>query len=145
MEVNSFDRANAYISHYTSLSWDSIADATATTEANGMFSLRRDGITSLSPFAVFDENTVTGINETAKALEFRMFPNPSTTNMIISCPEANNENLMVDIMNIQGGIVKSYNLTSDNYSIPVSELANGSYIARVYNAKVNGVQKFTKM
>lgn len=146
MEVNSFDRANAYISHYTSSNWDVTADAAATAETSGMFSLRRDNLTSLSPFAVFDGNTITtNITEAANALEFRMFPNPSTTNMIINCPEANNENLMVDIMNIQGGIVKSYNITSDNYSIPVSELANGSYVARVYNAKVNGVQKFTKM
>lgn len=146
MEVNGFDRANAYVSHYVNADWDATADMAATTEANGMFSLRRDGLTSLSPFAVFDESTVvTGIKEAANTLQFLMFPNPASTNMIINCPEANSENLMVDIMNIQGGIVRSYNITSDNYSIPVADLASGSYIARVYNAKVNGVQKFTKM
>lgn len=144
-EVNGFNRSSAHLSHYTESNWDMAANVAATAEANNMFSLRRDGLTSLSPFAVFDENTITGIKETANTVEFRMFPNPASTNLIINCAEANNANLQVDIMDIQGSIIRTYNLSSDNYSLPVGELSNGTYIARVYNANINAVQKFTKL
>ncbi len=43
MEVNSFNRADAYISHYTGGNWDMTTRTSANTETNGMFSLKRTG------------------------------------------------------------------------------------------------------
>ncbi len=51
-EPVSFDRAQAYVSHFLAGSWDTQPTASAT--GADPYSLSRSGITSLSPFAVFD-------------------------------------------------------------------------------------------
>ena len=72
MEVNAFTNAAAYISHYTGGSWDATATAAATAQGGGMFSIQRTGLTSLSPFAVFNQNTSTNIEE-VKAVQFEVW------------------------------------------------------------------------
>ncbi len=51
-EQATFDRSQAYVSHYLAGSWDT--QPTAAAGGNGPYSLTRTGVTSLSPFAVFD-------------------------------------------------------------------------------------------
>ncbi|MBK8966650.1 MAG: hypothetical protein IPM36_08185 [Lewinellaceae bacterium] len=51
-ELASFDRTNAYIAHFLASSWDTQPTASAT--GADPYTLSRSGITSLSPFAVFD-------------------------------------------------------------------------------------------
>lgn len=145
LEVNSFDRTMAYVSHYTNGAWDATATASATTEANGMFSIRRDGITSLSPFAVFDNKTVTGIKETANAVEFKMFPVPANNTISFTYNDDANSNMKVDILDAQGNVLGTYELGASNSAVSISNLAAGTYLARVYNNQVNSVQRFTKL
>jgi hypothetical protein len=144
LEVNSFNRSAARLSHFVSGSWDTNTNAAAKAEANSMFSLRRNGLTSLSPFAVFDQNTSIGIKDVA-SVEFGMYPNPTAEQLIISCTNATEKNMMVDIMDVTGSVIKSYNMTSDKYSVPVATFANGTYFARVYNDKVSTVKPFSKL
>lgn len=145
MEVNSFNRSMAYVSHYTNSAWDATATANATAEANGMFSIRREGITSLSPFAVFDNNTVTGIKEAANAIEFNMFPVPANNTISFTYNDAANTDMKVDILDVQGSVLGTYELGSSNSAVSISNLASGTYLARVYNNNVNSVQRFTKL
>lgn len=145
MEVNSFNRSMAYVSHYTNNAWDATATASATTEANGMFSIRRDGITSLSPFAVFDNNTVTGIKEAGNSVEFNMYPVPANNAISFTYNDAANSDMKVDIMDVQGSVISTHELGNSNTTVSVSNLASGTYLARVYNNNVNSVQRFTKL
>jgi hypothetical protein len=144
LEVNSFNRSTAHLSHYINGNWDTSADIAATAEVNSMFSLRRDGLTSLSPFAVFGQVTPNGVKNVAAA-EFNMFPNPTAERLVINCTNALEENMMVDIMNATGSVIKRYNITSDSYNVPVAEFATGTYFARVYNDKVSTVKSFSKL
>ncbi len=144
LEVNSFDRNASYLSHYSDTTWDSSPYVAATSESNGMFSLQRNGFTSLSPFAVYGQRVVAGIQDT-KVVSFNMFPNPTTNSLVISYINAAAENMKVDIMNITGSIIGTYNISSDRFDVPVSELANGTYFARVYNGNVSAVKSFSKL
>ncbi len=144
LEVNSFHRSSARLSHFTNGNWDAQANTSATAEANSMFSLRRDGLTSLSPFAVFGESATVGIKEMAN-VEFGMYPNPTAERLVISCTNASEEHMMVDIMDVTGSVLKTYNMNADKYNVPVAEFANGTYFARVYNDKVSTVKPFSKL
>jgi hypothetical protein len=145
MEVNGFNRLAAYISHYTSGMWDVTATANAQLEANGMYSIRREGITSLSPFAVFDENTTTGVSELV-ALEFNVFPNPATSHITITTSELPSDVLHVEVVNMIGNVMAVYDINGTSTSIPVDRLSQGNYFLRVYNdGKLAVVKKFARM
>jgi hypothetical protein len=145
MEVNAFTNAAAYISHYTNGSWDVNATAAATAQGGGMFSLQKTNITSLSPFAVFNQNTSTNIFETTKTIEFEVYPNPASNHIIVKNNGVSTDALNVDVTNVIGQVVSSYKLTDNTLDIPLSELHKGSYFIRIYNNKINEVKKITKM
>lgn len=145
MEVNGFNSAAAYISHYTGGAWDASATAAATAEGGGMFSLQRAGITSLSPFAVFDANTVTGIERVNRDLEFVVFPNPASTHVWVKNNSNSAEVINVDVTNMIGELVGSYRITGNMLNIPLDGLYSGNYFIRLYNNNMNVVKKFTKM
>src|SRR5690606_26705158 len=83
MEVNGFDRSAAYISHYVDGAWDVATTAQAQTTTSGSFMLTRNGITSLSPFAVVNEDAVTAVENIA-ASEFEIYPNPAVNQAFIN-------------------------------------------------------------
>jgi hypothetical protein len=145
LEVNGFNHNAAYISHYTNGSWDASAAVSATAQGNGNFSLVRNNITSLSPFAVFDQNTTTAVAEVSKDVKFELFPNPASTNILVKNVSATTDVLNVDVTNMIGQVVATYRLTDSDLTIPVSNLFDGNYFIRIYNTKINVVKKFTKI
>jgi len=145
-EVNGFIRTNDYISHYTSSNWDMNTFASASASGSGLFSIGRNNLTSMSPFAVFDSSTSpAGINELADNAAFQMYPNPASENLYVKTGSVQGELVYADILNICGQVVSTSRLDNATItSIPVKALANGIYFLRLYNDKMNVIQKFVK-
>lgn len=139
-EVNGFNNASCYISHFTENEWDIAAEAAATAQANGSFSISRSGITSLSPFRVADEETV-GIFS-REQITFNFYPNPTTDFLQIEVPENVNPK-QITILNLQGQVVKT--IVTDNQKfiqLNVSDLNVGMYLLELEGAST---QRFSKL
>jgi hypothetical protein len=142
-EVNAFDRAMAYVSHYTSGHWDVAASASAQVEANGMFSLERTHVTSLSPFAVFDEHTATSTEELA-SFPVNLYPNPASS--VLTIQTGSLEEVRIEVVNIIGRVVADWRLSGPSATIPVAYLNQGSYFVRLYSGEeLVAVERFIKM
>lgn len=141
MEVNSFNRTKAYISHYTNGSWDTQA-ASAATMSGSMYSMTRAGITSFSPFAVFDENTTLSVNEVVANTHISLYPNPANDVINISV-QGNNNDMNARIYNVSGQMVYQTAVQS-NSSINISNLPSGMYYIKLDGETANGMQKFIK-
>jgi len=145
MEVNGFNRAAAYLSHYISGGWDMSATAAATSEAGGMFSIQKMALTTLSPFAVFDQNTTTAIDDINNDIQFEVYPNPTIANINIQNTAASTEAVNMDIYNSKGELMGNYKLTDAASTISVDGLANGTYFIKFYNNSINSTKRFIKM
>src|SRR5690606_28396636 len=101
---------------------------------NGMFSMKRNNITSLSPFSVRQVNTTSVAKLNTELVN--VYPNPA--NDILNVDIKNNSNANISIMDMLGREVLYVNA---NQIIDISGLTNGVYII-----KINGeqVSKFTK-
>ncbi|MCB0699859.1 MAG: T9SS type A sorting domain-containing protein [Chitinophagales bacterium] len=139
MEVNSFNRAMAYISHYTGGNWDTYGAAAATVASNGMYKISRMGLTSFSPFAVFDQNTKVSVNNITADKGVDIYPNPASNTLYIR----NASNATAEIVNIAGKKVLSTEV-SNNTGIDISTLSNGLYFIRLSGDDVKATFKFIK-
>ena len=146
-EVNGFVHTNDYISHYTSGAWDTYAFANATASGSGMFSIQRNNLTSMSPFAVFDSSTApSGINELVNNSLLQIYPNPTSEFLNVKNVWTGNGQVFADIVNICGQVISTTELNNSSItSIPVKGLTNGVYFVRLYNDKIDVVQKFIKV
>jgi hypothetical protein len=93
-QVNSFNTADVYLSHYTNGSWDQSNGLQATSLSGGMMSVTRAGITSFSPFAVFS-GSAAGINTISNNVGFSSYPNPANNTMTISVDTKTTDNIKV--------------------------------------------------
>lgn len=141
MEVNSFNRAKAYISHYTNGNWDADV-ASAASMSGSMYSMTRTGITTFSPFAVFDENTTLSVDEVAATTNISLYPNPATDVINISV-QGNNSDMNAEIYNVSGQMVHRA-VVQNNSSINISNLPDGMYYIKLNGETANGTQKFIK-
>ncbi|RYE26256.1 MAG: T9SS type A sorting domain-containing protein [Sphingobacteriales bacterium] len=139
MEVNGFDRTMLYLSHYTSGNWDVNATASATTEANGMFSTKRNNITSLSPFAVMGQNanTTDVKNVLANNATITVYPNPAVNSISVN---GNYNN--AKIYDLNGKMIKASSMS--NNSIIVSELPAGVYTILLNGDNGSATSRFVK-
>lgn len=130
-EVNAFNNADAYISHYTGAAWDATATASATLNAQGRYELSRSGITSLSPFAVFDGSTAVGVQET-EALSVSLYPNP-VTNVVTYNLSGQKNHTQIDLYNASGQLVTTQTAQGNRGTIDVSTLPAGVYTIKITN------------
>jgi hypothetical protein len=145
MEVNGFNAAASHITHFTSASWDVTAASVAVDEADGMFSLQRNNITSLSPFAVFDNNTETAITEISNDSRFEIYPNPAAYTITIQNSTASTEPMNMDVYNSAGQLVLATQLANVTSTVSVENLVSGNYFIKFYNSQVSSSKKFIKM
>jgi hypothetical protein len=146
-EVNGFVNTDyAYISHYASM-WDNIGDSMIAVVAGGLNSLTRANVTSMSPFAVFDQSTIpTSINEVAKSNGgIAIYPNPTSQSLYIQNTTGVAGVVYVEIYNTIGQLVSKSQFNDSQTAIPVSGLADGMYLIRSYNDNMDVVKKFSKM
>ncbi len=141
-EVNGFDRTNAYISHYTNSDWDSQVAGSATSGANSTYEISRNGLTSLSPFAVADENAELTVDEN-ELLTIDLYPNPCTDVMNISYAENGNEYIF-EITDLSG---RNCDIAANaENQMDVSGLSQGTYLLKMTNTETNkvSVKQFIK-
>jgi hypothetical protein len=140
MEINAFNRASAYVSHYTNGNWDVTATAAATAASNGMFSLTRNNVTSLSPFAVVGGNAITtSVNNVAANTAITVYPNPTAKVLNI---KANGNPTHAQVYDYSGRLVLSVPVI--NNSVIVDQLPAGLYTARFTGNGFVAVEKFSK-
>jgi len=139
MEVNSFNRAKAYISHYTSGAWD-VQTASAAGTSGSMYTMTRTGITSLSPFMVAQEAAATFVPVvTVTQPAIHVYPNP-TTGILHFTATAGIES--VTICDMVGKCIQSIQVLND--AIDVSTLPAGNYVIHFIGKDVNVAQQFEK-
>lgn len=143
MEVNGFDRSQVYISHYTNGKWDASATAAAGTSGT-MYTATRTGITSLSPFAVFDANTKVSVEEIISAENnLYIYPNPAAE--VINVDGVNQyvaESWL--IIDVTGKVIKRGPVSGKNLHIPISELSKGVYLLQIQGEDRDIKMKFVK-
>ena len=146
-EVNGFVHTDDYISHYESF-WDDIGDSMTAMSSGSLYFVTRTNITSMSPFAVFDQQTVpTGMKEIVKNTgDIEIYPNPAYENLYAKNTTGSNRLVYVEIYNTLGQIVLRTQFKNDTViTIPVYGLATGSYIIKFYNDTMQVVKKFSKL
>jgi len=141
-EVNGFDRTNAYISHYTNSDWDTQTAGSATSGANSTYEISRNGLTSLSPFAVADENAELSVDEN-NLLTVNLYPNPCTDVMNISYSGADNQ-YSYQVTDVSGRIYKV--ASTGTNQMDVSGLSQGTYLLKMIDNQTNqvSVRQFIK-
>jgi type IX secretion system substrate protein len=145
-EVNGFIHTGDYISHYISGAWDKSSDSlNATNVTGGMFSIERLAVTSMSPFAVFNRNAITGIDEVVVGKAFNVYPNPVSGNLYIQNNTGTTGVTHADVLNILGQVVGTYTLTNTMTIVPMEGLTTGDYFIRLYNDKMTVVEKVVKL
>jgi len=143
MEVNGFDRNNAYISHYTSAAWDAPTATSAATVGTGIYQITRSNVTSLSPFAVVDDNSAVGITEKEIA-SANVYPNPTAD--VLNISTAVNTNYSVVVYDAIGNIVMTKDITTQDSakSIDMSTLNSGIYFVRITGENIQSVKRIVK-
>lgn len=141
-EVNGFTNAQSYISHYTNAAWDVSATAAATVNGQGNFELTRTGITSLSPFAVFDSNTAVGVDE-AEELSVSFYPNPAV-DVLNYDMAGNTASMQIDVFDAAGRIVLTKTEQSSRGVIDMSDYPAGIYTIRIANEEQNQTARIVK-
>lgn len=140
MYVNGFNSASASVAHYTGGSWNVNSFGPVTAEGNGMFSITGTGYTSLSPFAVFDSNTLTSVAETPEKPVISVFPNPTTDVVNISVTEPTKYK-RVRVFNMIGAEMVSIPVTSTLTSVDMTGMAPGVYFVSIDNVTTQRIIK----
>lgn len=137
-EVNGFNRAVSYISHYTNGSWDSYNYSAASSGNFGTFISSRTGILSLSPFAVLDTAIALGTNELT-AGEIGVYPNPSNDFVNVTMPSTMHDTYVYELFDMSG---KSLFRTENNNQMNRFDLAKfdrGCYMMKITSLTTNQV------
>lgn len=131
MQVNGFDNTQAYVSHYTNGAWNTSALTAATAGGGGTFSLALTGVTSFSPFAVFDKNTNvnTGISSITADNSLSIYPNPAGSTVHIGVPDPSAD-YTVAVYNMSGQLI--FEREANSNSLDVSSLSIGLYSVAIY-------------
>lgn len=127
--VNSFNSAQAYISHYVNGAWDVSASTAATVNAQSRFEISRAGITSLSPFAVFDNNTAVGI-EARETISFNFYPNP-TLDVVNYTLTGNSGATLIQLFDATGKLIMARSEAGNRGTLDLQALPIGIYTVRI--------------
>lgn len=143
MERNNFNRNKMYISHYNNSSWDSVAVDSAFWDTNyNLFGAMRQGITSLSPFGVFDENTAVSINSPVNVItSATIHPNPAGNSTNINLMLNNPKSICIIMSDMSGRVIYRskptlYSKGKSNINVPLQDIMSGIYNVAV--ADING-------
>ena len=91
--------------------------------AFGLLAVLADGTAFMLP-------VVTGIEENTSNTTINIYPNPSDG--VVNITSSNmNDNSIIQIMNMQGSVVKSENISATQQSITVTDLASGAYFVKI--------------
>ena len=138
LEVNSFDRSTAYMSHYVNNYWLYLPGGKVAPQGM-LHSISRTGVTATGPFAVFDANTVTVENVvTQKAI--KIYPNPATQLLYADMQQP----ARALIYNAAGQVVSNTQVDAANKTINIAALPAGIYIIKLAGDEMNAIGRFVK-
>ncbi|MCF8257248.1 MAG: T9SS type A sorting domain-containing protein [Flavobacteriales bacterium] len=140
--VNSFNAGQAYISHYVNSAWDVSAGAEATVNAEGRFELSREGISSLSPFAVFDNNTAVGI-EARETISFSFYPNP-TVDVVNYTLTGNSGATHIQLFDATGKLIMARSEAGSRGTIDLQGLPIGIYTVRIIDSEQTRIERIVR-
>lgn len=140
LEVNSFNRGNAYISHLIGNYWDKSPKKPASLNTNGLYSIERESITSLSPFAVFDNATVDVSAITNSTEVVHIYPNPAYNVLHINLAQS----CKAMIYNTWGQLVQTILLSHGDTPVNISGLQSGVYYIHLQDETSKSTYKFIK-
>lgn len=134
MEVNSFDREDAFMMQYTS-SWDYASQTTAeSTAAGDMWTFERENVTTPGMFAIADGSTTLKVKENLGLIS-AVYPNP--VNTILTCEIALTGNTTAQVIDPTGKVILSEEIkgagNAVSYAIDFSEYTNGVYFVNFEN------------
>lgn len=84
---------------------------------------------------------MTGINEINKSSSITIFPNPAFDIVTLNIDNVSNFDLILNIYNVVGTIVKSETMKQNNRQINIGDLCNGVYMVEVKSKEWTGTQK----
>jgi len=116
-----------------------ITDANGCTSAFCDSSLLQKDLNTIVNVDVVSQIT-TGINQVDLSDKTKIFPNPANNKIEISLPEKS----QIDILNIEGQIVKVFNAIETITTIDISGFAKGMYFVKVKTENGITVKKFVK-
>ncbi len=85
------------------------------------------------------QNLFDGISEHSRMLNINVFPNPSSGTFKVQLPA--NTIAEIEILDLQGRVVKTFSKQSGQISLQADDLADGIYLLRVTTPIGNGQQK----
>jgi len=89
---------------------------------------------------IFSNYITVGLNENSIENKVAVFPNPATDNITIVIPQK----AIIEILNIEGQIIKSINAIESTNNIDISSFANGMYFVKVKTDNEIAMKKFIK-
>ncbi|MBN1118367.1 MAG: T9SS type A sorting domain-containing protein [Bacteroidales bacterium] len=113
------------------MAWDADEEGAGATEDNGWKDTRVFGVLTLTgvPYSSSNSTTVNG---------FEIFPNPA--NNVVNFRNVEGVS-SIEIINLVGQTVKVVDVTADNVTVNVADLAAGNYFARLNSIKGSFVEK----
>jgi len=142
MERNGFNRTQASIRNFNDGTWDNTTASSATTNANGMYELSRDGLTRLNQFAITDGSTVLEIKENSGIIA-GVYPNPVDNELNISIDSK--VPAQIELIDTYGKVVSSVNTNSAQIvTMDLTALPAGMYYVRANSNNMFTTQKIIK-
>lgn len=122
MEMNGFDRNNAFVSHYTNGAWDNEMSKSAQIVDANLFALTKTNVTSLSPFSVQNEGVTNWSHLQEQSIS--VYPNPVENHLRINSSQAITQ---VQIRDVSGKLIGTKTLNQGQTSVDFSQFENGLY------------------
>ncbi len=125
--------------------WAALGNYNLGTVALGIVTVRNSNLTSFSDFAIGRAVSDLSLNTNGFALnKFLLYPNPTTSQINLSFA-TQLENATIKITSILGQtILEKQNISGNNLSFDVSNLANGMYVVSVNSGGLVSNLKFIK-
>ena len=81
----------------------------------------------------YEISTTVGIEITNISLDFIAYPNPTSSNIVLSIRDFNNEKLNYQLYDMNGKLLKSNKVNAINTTIDMSELPVSNYVLNINN------------
>ncbi|MDA7787522.1 T9SS type A sorting domain-containing protein, partial [bacterium] len=81
----------------------------------------------------YEISTTVGIEITNISLDFIAYPNPTSSNIVLSNRDFNNEKLNYQLYDMSGKLLKSNKVNAINTTIDMSELPVSNYVLNINN------------
>ena len=81
----------------------------------------------------YEISTTVGIELSNISLDFIAYPNPTSSNIVLSIRDFNNEKLNYQLYDMNGKLLKSNKVNSINTTIDMSELPVSNYVLNINN------------